>query len=113
MDVGAGHLLLGHIWALWDTHACARPPAHPPVNPPPIEHPQVLLEEEDGAGGYRPVQRAPNHGVWAEVAGLLSRKRDAIPPLQALGLLPGEARALLGGGRMAGWLAGWRSGARR
>ncbi|KAL4430543.1 hypothetical protein ABPG77_005783 [Micractinium sp. CCAP 211/92] len=51
---------------------------------------QALLEEEDGAGGFRPVQRAPDHAVWGEVACLLSRKRDAIPPLRALGLLPGE-----------------------
>lgn len=110
---------------------------------------QVLLEEEDGRGGYRPVQvrrryppvpprrpngsaagwrgacwcallrhgcacmqratpcprpsappsppmqRAPDHTVWGEVACLLSRKRDAIQPLQALGLLPGEVRAVV------------------
>ncbi|PRW34079.1 glycoside hydrolase isoform A [Chlorella sorokiniana] len=51
---------------------------------------QVLLEEEDGRGGYRPVQHAPDHQVWGDVARLLSRKRDTIQPLKALGLLPGE-----------------------
>lgn len=56
----------------------------------------MLLEEEDGSGGYRPVQRAPEHGVWGEVACLLSRKRDAIQPLHALGLLPGEVRTWCG-----------------
>lgn len=35
-------------------------------------------------------QRAPDHAVWGEVACLLSRKRDAIHPLHALSLLPGE-----------------------
>lgn len=36
------------------------------------------------------MRRAPDHAVWGEVACLLSRKRDAIPPMRALGLLPGE-----------------------
>lgn len=106
---------------------------------------QVLLEEEDGRGGYRPVQvsqgaagpylapllsslpqrsaahaghtwafpslqlrskhnllclpalqHAPDHQVWGDVARLLSRKRDTIQPLKALGLLPGEVRAVVG-----------------
>ncbi|KAI3425935.1 hypothetical protein D9Q98_007907 [Chlorella vulgaris] len=51
---------------------------------------QVLLEEEDGSGGFQSVERAPDHAVWGEVACLLSRKRDAIHPLHALSLLPGE-----------------------
>lgn len=52
---------------------------------------QVLLEEEAPGGGYRLAQRPPTDEVWGEVARLLSRKRDAIEPLHALGLLPGEA----------------------
>ena len=56
---------------------------------------QVLLEEEEASGAFRPVQRAPDHAVWGEVARLLSRKRDAIQPLHALGLLPGEVGAAL------------------
>jgi hypothetical protein len=55
----------------------------------------VLLEEEEASGAFRPVQRAPDHAVWGEVARLLSRKRDAIQPLHALGLLPGEVGAAL------------------
>lgn len=35
------------------------------------------------------MQRAPEDERWAEVARLLSRKRDAIHPLRALELLPG------------------------
>ncbi|KAL4436979.1 hypothetical protein ABPG75_004118 [Micractinium tetrahymenae] len=69
---------------------------------------QVLLEEEDASGGFRPVQRAPDHAVWGEVACLLSRKRDAIPPLRALGLLPGEVALPLPFLEGALWGAGER-----
>lgn len=52
---------------------------------------QVILEEplEGAAGGYAVVERPADDERWAEVARLLSRKRDAISPLDALGLLPG------------------------
>ena len=44
-----------------------------------------------GSSGGRPApQRPPEDERWAEVARLLSRKRDALPPLQALELLPGR-----------------------
>lgn len=55
-----------------------------------VELTQVLLEEQDGSGGYNVVQRAPDDRRWEQVAGLLGRKNQAVHPLQALQLLPGE-----------------------
>lgn len=49
----------------------------------------MLEEPVPGTNEYRVVQRAPEDERWREVACLLSRKRDAISPLRALGLLPG------------------------
>jgi hypothetical protein len=51
---------------------------------------QVLLEEGDGSGGYRLVQRPPDDQRWEEVARVLSRKQHAVRPLAALEILPGE-----------------------
>lgn len=54
---------------------------------------QALLDEKDNSGdGFHVVNRGPDDGRWAEIAQLLSRKRNVIHPLQALELLPGEVR---------------------
>jgi hypothetical protein len=47
---------------------------------------RVLLEEE--AGEYRAAERPPDDPRWEAVAGLLARKREAVPPAQALAMLP-------------------------
>ena len=53
---------------------------------------QVYLEKDkaEQKKGTAPVQ--PSSGGWGEVARLLSRKHDRIDPLQALSLLPDQAR---------------------
>jgi hypothetical protein len=49
---------------------------------------RVLLEEEAGGGEYRAAERPPDDPRWETVAGLLARKREAVPPAQALAMLP-------------------------
>ena len=44
----------------------------------------------ESTGGRPAPHRRPEDERWAEVARLLSRKHDALPPLQALELLPGR-----------------------
>jgi Vam6/Vps39-like protein vacuolar protein sorting-associated protein 39 len=51
---------------------------------------QVLLEEESSGGEYQKVQRPPLDRRWQEVAAILSRRHDAVPPLQALDILPDQ-----------------------
>lgn len=52
----------------------------------------MLLEVRDDRGAYAVKDCDPDDDRWAEIAKLLSRKRNAIHPLQALKLLPGEVR---------------------
>lgn len=53
---------------------------------------QVLLEQEDRdrPGTYKIMDRSPEDERWKEIALMLSRKRNAIPSIQALDLLPGQ-----------------------
>lgn len=55
---------------------------------------QVLLEKEDVGrpGTYVLTKRSPDDKRWKDIAALLSRKQDTVPPLEALKLLPGEVR---------------------
>jgi len=56
---------------------------------------KVLLEKEIRPGSYQSINRGPDDPQWKEIALLLSRKQDAIHPLEALKLLPGEVGRLL------------------